>query len=85
MSVASLSMFANLLAKHLRTPPGAPPVPFDRDLFELGLDSLSAVRLVLELEETFEITFPETMISAELFASAATLERVVSQLIAGEL
>jgi acyl carrier protein len=70
-----------ILAKHLPARAGTFGVPFDRDLFQLGLDSLSAVRVVLELEETFDVTFPETMINVDLFASAATLERAVSALV----
>jgi acyl carrier protein len=57
----------------------ARPFPDDRDLFELGLDSLNAVRMLLEIEEAFGIAFPEEEIKAELFSSVKSLNDAILQ------
>jgi len=39
----------------------------DADLFDLGMDSLSVVRLVIALEEELDLQIPEEDLSAEIF------------------
>ena len=53
--------------------PGAP-------LTDYGLDSLTAVNIVADLEERFAVTFPDEQIMHATFSSAETLWRVVSAL-----
>ncbi len=64
-----------------------PAVPADVDwqsvtLPDLGLDSMSAIELVLALEEAFEVRFPEEVLVRETFATLASLAAVVSSLVA---
>jgi acyl carrier protein len=49
-------------------------------LVDLGLDSMSAIELVLDLEETLGILFPDDVLVAETFETASTLQAVVSSL-----
>jgi len=46
---------------------GRDELPDDADLFDLGMDSLSVVRLVVALEEELNLQIPEEDLSAELF------------------
>ena len=65
-----------LLTGHLR----AVPVGVDWDtalLPDLGLDSMSAIELVLALEEAFGVQFPEELLVRETFATLASLESAV--------
>jgi acyl carrier protein len=70
--------FHEVLLRHL--PSGITELPEDGDLMRLGLDSMSGVALLLNLEETFAISFPMTMIGVELYSSVAALRKVVAQL-----
>jgi acyl carrier protein len=65
-----------LLARHLRD------VPDDVDwdtvvLTDLGLDSMSAIELVLELEDELGVQFPEELLVRETFSTFAALEAAV--------
>jgi acyl carrier protein len=69
-----------MLAAHLRA------VPPDVDwasitLPELGLDSMSAIELVLAIEEVLEVRFPEPLLVRETFVTLASLESAVRSLV----
>lgn len=51
------------------------------DLYDLGLDSTTAVILMLEIEEKFGITFPDSMITEETFRTPGALSFVVESLL----
>jgi acyl carrier protein len=68
-----------LLTRHLRD------VPADVDwetalLPDLGLDSMSAIELVLELEEELGVQFPEELLVRETFATVPSLEQAVRRM-----
>lgn len=72
--------FLGVLRRHLRFMDEDQQFPMDAALDELGLDSLSAINLLLDLEETFNIVFPDTLLTADTFKTAARLEDVVRSL-----
>ena len=49
-------------------------------LFDLGLDSMGTIQLLLELEETFGVTFPDEALTPEVFATPGSLWEVVRTL-----
>jgi acyl carrier protein len=49
-------------------------------LYDLGLDSMGTIQLLLELEETFAVTFPDDALKPETFATPEALWRVVHAL-----
>jgi acyl carrier protein len=59
--------------------PGAPLLP-DVPLAKLGLDSLRAVNLVLDLEETFGVEFPDSLLSETNFQTARNLQALLHSL-----
>jgi acyl carrier protein len=69
----------SLLRKHLPAQVGN-RLRSDSKLSDLGLDSIRAIDLLIDLEETFGITFPDLMLNAETFRSAATLEEAIRKL-----
>jgi acyl carrier protein len=57
------------------------PIPFDRNLSELGLGSVQMVDLMLAMEAEFDITIPVEFINPENFLSIASLTALVLELI----
>ena len=51
------------------------------DLYDAGLTSLSTVTVMLALEDALELEFPESMLSRRTFASIATIEGALSELL----
>jgi acyl carrier protein len=68
--------FNEILLRHLRLVDGR-DIPENVDLMKLGLDSISAVALLLDLEEAFGILFPESMITVKLYESSSVLKNAV--------
>ena len=51
------------------------------DLFEAGLTSYGSVRLMLALEERFDVEFPEAMLTRKTFATFAAMAEAVAALV----
>ncbi|EEM69060.1 MULTISPECIES: phosphopantetheine-binding protein [Bacillus cereus group] len=52
----------------------------DTDLKDLGLDSLASIELLLDLEEHYEVAFPDELLTEETFSNASTLWEAINQL-----
>ncbi|MEU8001110.1 phosphopantetheine-binding protein [Catellatospora sp. NPDC049111] len=52
----------------------------DVPLSSYGLDSLGSISLMLALEETLDITFPEDRLTPEAFATVGSLRRTVAEI-----
>lgn len=50
------------------------------DLYASGLTSFAAVQLMLALEETFDIEFPDRMLNRRSFASISAIAACLSEL-----
>ena len=51
------------------------------ELVRLGLDSMSAISLLLDLEDAFKITFPRSMLDPKTFRTGDTLLAALRQLV----
>lgn len=51
------------------------------ELRSLGLDSLSSISLLLDLEEAFDITLPDEYMVPDTFTTAQSLWNVIQSLI----
>ncbi len=70
-----------LLRKHLELMDDVLEIPMDGSLEELGLNSFGVILLLLELEEIFNIRFPDSLLAPETFRTASTLRDVIESLI----
>ncbi len=70
--------FLAILRRHLSLVGPAEELTLDAPLRELGLDSMAAVRLVVDLETELGVMLPETSLTAETFADAASLWHAVA-------
>jgi acyl carrier protein len=62
---------------------GPGEIRMDDGLIEQGLDSVTAVDLLLEVEREFSVVFPDELICTESFSTGSSLGRVIEQLRAG--
>jgi acyl carrier protein len=72
-----------LLGSHKIIPVPVDNVADEADLYDLGMTSFASVQLMLALEEAFDIEFPERMLNRKTFQSIASIDRSVSELVAG--
>jgi len=63
-----------VLRPHLRFLEGNAPLGRDQPLGDLGLDSMAAVNLLLDLEQAFDVQIPDDLLSAETFETFASVE-----------
>ncbi|MFA7414332.1 MAG: acyl carrier protein [Rhizobium sp.] len=66
-----------LLAKLGGLPVSVDTIANDSDLYAAGLSSFASVQLMLGLEETFDIEFPDHLLNRKSFASIAAIENTV--------
>lgn len=71
--------FEKILRANLGLPTD-PPLDYDTPLADYGLDSLTAVNIVVDLEQRFDVTFPDDRILYAMFHSARTLWDALSEL-----
>jgi acyl carrier protein len=75
------AMLLPLLTRHLRRIP--PDVDWTvAKLSDLGLDSMRAIELVLDIEATFGVQFEDHLLVRETFGTLETLQNVVGSLVA---
>lgn len=56
---------------------------YDTDLFSIGLDSITAMSLVLTLQETFEVAFETSEISFDNFRTLGNIVELIEKKYAG--
>jgi acyl carrier protein len=70
-----------VVRRHLSFLPAADELVADASLRQLGLDSLAAIDLLLDLEQTFGVVFPDKELTEETFRTAADIAAAVGRVI----
>ena len=70
------TQFEDVLRRHLRSAK-SDPINYDVELAQLGLDSMTAVAVLLDMEKTFKIRFPDDMLVEGTFRTAGKLKEAV--------
>jgi acyl carrier protein len=65
--------FEAVLREHLDLLDPQDPLPPDARLGALGLDSMASIQLLVALEDTFDVLFPDSMLNAETFGDPGSL------------
>ena len=73
------AQFEEVLLRHLRLVK-QDSVEYDAELAQLGLDSMTAVAVLLDMEKTFGIRFPDEMLVEGTFRTARKLKAAVQLL-----
>jgi acyl carrier protein len=71
-------LFEEILRRHL--PLAGAEIGNDDLLADLGLDSMAVVVLLVDIEDTFEVEFPDDLLSVEVFATPSTLWSAIAGL-----
>lgn len=70
-----------LLAQYGSLPAALEDLGNDADLYAAGLSSHGSVQLMLALEDTFDVEFPDHLLNRKTFASISAIEAAVNGLV----
>ena len=70
----------SIVTKVAKLPATSDVLGRDDDLFDRGLTSFACVQLMLSVEETFDIEFPDALMSRQSFTSLAKLASTIEQI-----
>lgn len=73
------AQFEEVLHKHLRSAK-TDSINYEIELAQLGLDSMTAVAVLLDMEKTFNIRFPDDMLVEGTFRTARRLKEAIEKL-----
>ena len=69
-----------VLRDHARLRVDVATLDTDADLFAAGMSSHASVNVMLALEDTFDIEFPDAMLKRSVFESISAIDAAVSEL-----
>ena len=69
-----------VLREHARLPVDVDTLGDQADLFRAGMSSHASVNVMLALEDTFDIEFPDSMLKRSVFESVAGIAAAIQQL-----
>ena len=67
----------NVIRQHGRLPVDVDTLVDDDDLFQAGMSSHASVNVMLALEDTFDIEFPDALLKRSVFESVAGIEAAI--------
>ena len=76
-AIATLKEF---IVEHINSLDSVDQVEDESLLADLGLDSMSALNLLLDIEEEFEVEFPQEYLTAEVFSTTVSLHAAITSL-----
>ncbi|MGK7943629.1 MAG: phosphopantetheine-binding protein [Microcystaceae cyanobacterium] len=77
----TLEQLKECMVEHLKLITSVDQIGDNTELTSLGLDSMAATNLMLDLEDEFGITFPDELLTPETFYSANTLNSAIQKLL----
>ncbi len=69
-----------IISEHGRLPAGGSELAVDSNLYQAGMTSHASVNVMLALEDRFEVEFPDSMLTPNVFESIASIEAAISTL-----
>lgn len=69
-----------VLREHARLPVDVDKVPDDADLFQAGMSSHASVNVMLALEDTFDLEFPDRMLKRSVFESVSGIAAAIGEI-----
>lgn len=81
MSEALRDRIRQVLRDHARLPVDLDSLSDSDDLFAAGMSSHASVNVMLALEDTFDLEFPDQMLRRSVFESVAGIESAIGELL----
>jgi acyl carrier protein len=69
-----------VLADHARLPADVDTISDDADLFQAGMTSHASVNVMLALEDSFDVEFPDSMLRRSVFESIDAIADAITQI-----
>jgi acyl carrier protein len=73
----TITQFEEVLRRHLRS---TKEIDYDAELSQLGMDSMTAVAVLLDMEKAFNVRFPDEMLVEGTFRTARKLREAIQVL-----
>ena len=70
-----------IISELMELPGGIDRLTDRDDLYDAGMTSFDSVQLMLALEESFEIEFPERLLNRRVFSSVSSIADAVGELL----
>ena len=70
----------DVLRDHARLPVDVGSIDADADLFAAGMSSHASVSVMLALEDSFDIEFPDAMLKRSVFETIASIDAAVREI-----
>ena len=84
MNADTKTQVRSVIAEHARLPVDVDTLSDDADLFVAGMTSHASVNLMLALEDSFDIEFPDQMLKRSVFESVSAISSAIAELSGGE-
>ena len=78
----SIEKIRQVLKDHARLAVDIATLADDADLYEAGMTSHASVNVMLALEDTFDLEFPDRMLKRSVFESMAAMDAAIQELTA---
>jgi acyl carrier protein len=75
------SEIREILSEHARLPVEMESLDDEADLYQAGMTSHASVSVMLALEDTFDIEFPESMLRKSTFESVSAISAALASLV----
>jgi acyl carrier protein len=69
-----------VLGEHARLPVDVSALSDDVDLFQAGMTSHASVNVMLALEDSFDVEFPDSMLRRSVFESVESIAEAIEQI-----
>ncbi len=69
-----------ILGEHARLPVDSSTLADNDDLYDAGMTSHASVQVMLALEEGFDVEFPDSMLTRNVFKSIGSISVAISQI-----
>ena len=76
--------FEQIIRRHCRFADPAQPIDPDTSLTLLGMESFQLLNMIVDIEDTFAVLVPDTMLTGDQFATAGSVWDSVRLLFAPE-
>ena len=78
---STIEKLKTCMVEHLKLVKSEDQINDDAELASLGLDSMAATNLMIDIEDVFGITFSDDLLTPETFRTVTTLNSAIQKLL----